>query len=99
PWSLAAEPRRAAPARTTVQAPSPGVLSLTAWLGSWLRSLWGEEGLGLDPNGISTVPPAPGPAGGSEAGADIDPDGFRGKSGLNIDPNGHTDHAGLSIDP
>jgi hypothetical protein len=59
-----------------VQAPASGMF-LAGWLGSWLRSLWGEAGLGLDPNGVSAVPPAPGPAGATEEGLGLDPDGLK----------------------
>jgi hypothetical protein len=88
PWSLAAEPRRAAPPRVAAQATAPA-LSIPAWIGGWLRSLWGEEGSNIDPNGVAAVLPAPRPAGGTKAGAKIDPDGVAtGDIGANIDPNG-----------
>jgi hypothetical protein len=98
PWGLAAEPRHTAPPRTTAQTPSLGVF-LTSWFGSWLRSVWGEEGLNIDPDGLYDVPPAPGPGGRTDEGANIDPDGLMRKEGLGLDPDGHTDHAGLNIAP
>jgi len=88
PWSLAAEPRRAAPPRVAAQAPAPA-LPLAAWIGGWLKSLWGEEGANLDPNGRAAVWPASRPAGGTQTGTNIDPNGVAtADAGSNIDPNG-----------
>jgi len=87
PWSLAAVPRRAAPTRGAAQDHSPAA-SLAAWIGSWLRSLRGEEGANIDPNGRAAVRPASGPAGGTQAGANIDPNGIAADEGSNIDPDG-----------
>jgi len=88
PWSVAAAPRRAAPPRAPAQEPAPAV-SLTVRLGSWLRSLWGKAGADIDPDGRAAVRPALGPAGGTQAGTNIDPNGLAtGDAGTNIDPDG-----------
>jgi hypothetical protein len=84
PWSLAAAPRRAAPPRAAAQEPAPAV-SLAVRFGSWLRSLWGKEGIDIDPNGRAAVHPT----GGATIGSNIDPNGLpAGDTGTNIDPNG-----------
>jgi len=80
PWSLAAEPRRAAPPHVAAQNLAPAV-SLAAWIGSWLRSLRGAAGTNIDPNGVAASPPAPRP--------NTDPNGLAtADAGTNIDPDG-----------
>ncbi len=82
PWGLAAVPRRAAPSRAVVEAPATAAY-LTAWIGGWMRSLWGTEGANIDPNGLATAHPSTGPTG-----AKIDPTGHAAaNAGTNIDPN------------
>lgn len=87
PWDLTAAPRRQAPPRVAAQDPAPAV-SLVAWIGGWLRSLWGETGANIDPDGIATLPPSHRPTVGTQAGVDIDPNGIASGIGANIDPNG-----------
>jgi hypothetical protein len=88
PWSVTAATRRTAPFRAAADQSVPAP-SLTVKLGSWLRSLWGKAGSEIDPDGLAAVHPAPGPAGGTAAGTNIDPNGLpAADAGLNIDPNG-----------